>query len=349
VKIRLFFRILFLGLLAAGAVQAQTQAQPVKVVSTGGARVVTVEDAQSMAAFEPQPERVRAMVDRGVAQACGVSNVLRAWASLVSPQDIVGIKVVSTPGASAGTRPAVVQAVIGGLIESGVPATNIFIWDRLLADLRKAGFEDLARRLGVRVAGAMDEGFDEAVSYDDPVQGTLVWGDLEFDRKDAKAGRKSYISKLLTRQITKIITVSPLLNHHTGGINGSLCSLALGSADNTMRFESQPARMAKAVPEIYAMSALSDHVVLNIMDALIAQYEGEQVSLLHYASELKQIWVSKDPVALDVLGLAELARQREINNAPLAFANMPLYETAGLLELGQCDLKRIRVEIANIY
>ena len=47
-------------------------------------------------------------------------------------------------------------------------------------------------------------------------------------------------------------------------------SLALGSVDNSMRFELEPARIATAVPEIYALPALSDHVVLNMMDALLA-------------------------------------------------------------------------------
>jgi len=135
------------------------------------------------------------------------------------------------------------------------------------------------------------------------------------------------------------------LNKEDAGVCGHLYSLALGSVDNTMRFEAQPERMAKAVPEIYAMRAVGDHVVLNIMDGLIAQYEGEQVSLLHYSAELKQIWFSKDPVALDVLGLAELNRQRELHGGPTAPSAAALYETAALLELGACDSKRIRVEL----
>lgn len=298
-----------------------------------------------MVAFAPRPERVRRMVDRGVAALCGTTEATQAWASLVSPKDIVGIKVLSAPGPGSGTRPEVAQAVAEGLIEAGIPSTNIVFWDRLLADLDKAGYVALAKRLNARAAGAVDEGFDEDVFYDDPVQGTLVWGDLEFGRKDVRTGRKSHVTKLLTRELTKVIAVSPLLNHHTGGINGSLCSMALGSVDNTMRFEAQPERMAKAVPEIYAMRAVGDHVVLNIMDGLIAQYEGEQVSLLHYSAELKQIWFSKDPVALDVLGLAELNRQRELHGGPTAPSAAALYETAALLELGACDSKRIRVEL----
>ena len=47
-------------------------------------------------------------------------------------------------------------------------------------------------------------------------------------------------------------------------------------------------------------------MVLNITDALIGQYQGEQMSLLHYSTQLNQIWFGKDPVALDAWGMHEL-------------------------------------------
>ena len=78
--------------------------------------------------------------------------------------------------------------------------------------------------------------------------------------------------------------------------------------DNTRRFEGDPDRLATAVPEIYALPLLGDRVVLNITDALIGQYEGGARSLLHYSTVLNQLWFSRDPVALDMLAIKELAR-----------------------------------------
>jgi len=54
-----------------------------------------------------------------------------------------------------------------------------------------------------------------------------------------------------------------------------------------------------AVPEIYALPVLSDRVALNIVDALICQYQGEERSLLHYTAALNQLRFSRDPVALE--------------------------------------------------
>ena len=343
-RIRLIFLFFCLCFLSRFGVKSESL--PVASSAAGGPRVVMVEDREAVVAFQFRADKVRAMVDRGLLKLTGSSNVVQGWRTLVSTQDVIGIKVASVAGGTSGTRPAVAASVIEGLIEAGVPSTNIVIWDRHLADLRAAGFSDLARRLNVRLAGSVESGYNEAVSYESPILGTLVWGDLEYGRKDAK-GRKSYVSKLLTGQFTKIITIAPLFNHNLAGVNGCLCSLALSSVDNSARFEIQSDRLAKAVPEIYAMEALSDHVVLNMIDALIAQYDGEQVSLLHYSTELNQVWLSKDPVALDSLAIQTLSQERENRKMAPANRNPALYETAAFIELGVCDLTRIRVEMAR--
>ena len=109
---------------------------------------------------------------------------------------------------------------------------------------------------------------------DTAIIGNLVWGDLEFGKKGEGVGRKSFVSRLVSRQITKIISIAPLLNENEAGICGHLYSLAMGSVDNTLRFEGDPDRLAVAVPEIYALPVLGDRVALNITDALIGQYEG---------------------------------------------------------------------------
>jgi len=176
------------------------------------------------------------MVDRGLLRLTGATNLAQCWKSMVSTNDVIGIKVSCAAGAISGTRPTVVEAVAQGLIESGIAPGNIIIWDRHVSDLRLAGYGALTNRLKVRLAGSADVGYDENIGYDSPILGTLVWGDTEFGRKDAKA-RKSHVTKLLTGQITKIITIAPLFNHYMAGINGCLCSLALGSVDNSARFD----------------------------------------------------------------------------------------------------------------
>jgi hypothetical protein len=286
------------------------------------------------------------MLNRGLTNFTGQATVAAAWHSLVSTQDVIGIKVFSTAGMLSGTRPAVVAAVIHGLLEAGVPPQHVIIWDKHAEDLRAAGFFKLGAQLGVRVAGGTEAGYDPATFYqpDTAIIGNLVWGDLEFGRKGEDVGKKSFVTKIVSREITKIISVAPLLNHEYAGVCGHLYGLAMGSVDNTLRFADDPGRLAVAVPEIYALPALGDRVALNITDALIGQYEGGSRGLLHYSLVLNQLWFSHDPVALDVLAIKELQRERRALNGQEFKPNLEIYANASLLRLGENDPAKIRVE-----
>ena len=322
---------------------ARSESPSILAPPAAAPRVVIVEDDNATDAFKPRPAVVRALVDRGITNFTGRADLAAAWRSLLGTQDVVGIKVFSTPGPQVGTRPAVVAGLVEGLLAARLPASNIVIWDRQLADLRAAGFGELARQYGVRLAGALDSGWDGTNYYDSALLGQLVFGDFEFQQNADRVGRKSFVSKLLTTSVTKIINVSPMLNHNSIGVCGNLYSLALGSVDNTMRFEGDAARLAQAVPEIYALPALGDRVVLNIVDALVCQYEGEHTSRLHDSIALNQLRFSTDPVALDVLSLQEINAQRIRAAQALASRTnrLDLYRNAALLELGSADAARI--------
>ncbi len=313
------------------------------------ARVVQVDGVGLQSAFLADDTRVAVAFNLGLFTLTHATNVSDAWRSLVRTNDTVGIKVFSQPGPLSGTRPAVVSAIVHGLLVAGLPPDKIIIWDKHTADLRAAGFYELAAQLGVRVAGAAEVGYDTNTFYlpDSPVIGSLVWGDLEFGLKGDGVGKKSFVSKLVSQQITKIISVAPLLNENNAGLCGHFFSLCLGSVDNTRRFEGDPDRLAIALPELYALPSIGDRVVLNVTDALLGQYQGGPASFLQYATVLDQIWLSRDPVALDTLALKELARQRKLFEIPQPKLNYQLYTNAVLLQLGINDPSRIQIEMVK--
>jgi len=333
--------------LAAAGLACGAEPEPSTVRPPQRARVVIVEDARATGTFVPKPEVVRSLVERGLRQWTGRPTTTAAWLSFVSTNDFIGLKVYSAPGATGGSRPEVAAAVASTLIAAGVPAGQIIVWDKHAADLRLAGFTALRERLGVRVESALDAGWDEKAAYDRSLIGSLVFGDLEFGRKGDNVGRKSHLSRLITKTVTKHISIAPLLNHNQMGVCGHLQSLALGAADNTIRFENHPAHLFEAVAELYAMPELGDRVVLNITDALLCQHEGEQRPLLHYSVALNQLRFSSDPVALDILSLEELQRQRRKAGFAAAKVSLAMFRNASLLELGISEPANIRIEWAK--
>ena len=135
-----------------------------------------------------------------------------------------------------------------------------------------------------------------------------------------------------------------MLSHSVAGVNGHLAGLAWAGVDNTLRFANDPVRLGEAVPDICALDDLFPRLVLAVGDALLCQYRGEERTLLHYAVPLNELRFSKDPVALDVLALADVERARVAvkTEGEKKFAT-ELYANAELIELGVADLKRIDV------
>jgi len=308
------------------------------------ARVVVASSAGTLESFNPQPEVIRKLVRDGLLGLTGKTDESAAWLSLVSTQDVIGIKVFTSPGRYSGTRKEVVAGVIEGLRAAGVSPQNIIIWDRNLVDLKLAGFTELASRYGVRLEASATAGWDEKTYYESSLIGKPVFGDFEFEQKGDGVGRKSYMSKLVSRRFTKLISIAPLLNHNAVGVSGHLYSLAMGSMDNIIRFENEASRMAVAVPEIYNMPQLADRLTLAITDALLCQYQGESRTLLHYSAVLNELRFSRDPVALDSLSVQELELQRELAKVPSKKEKLEVYSNAQLLELGISDLKQIKIE-----
>lgn len=324
-------------------------ARPVSAPSSRS-RVLIVQNDAATDAFKAQPQVVRRLVRHGIINFTSHADVGTAWRTIVSTQDIVGIKVHSAPGPNTGTRPAVVAGVIEGLLAARVPASHIIIWDRELIDLRLAGFGECAAQYGVRLAGALEAGWDETNSYDSALIGNLVYGDLEFEKKGERVGRKSFVSKLLTKEITKIINVSPMLNHNAIGVCGNLYGLASGSVDNFNRFEGDALKLSEAVPDIYNLPSVGEHVVLNIVDALVCQYKGQQIGRLHNSIALNELRFSTDPVALDALSVQEIATQRGRSEhlSETATNRIEVYLNAALLQLGSADVQRIDVQTVRV-
>lgn len=338
------FILITLALLLKGvAADAHAQPTPGSPPLQSKSRVYISKDLESVVSFEPVEDRVLEMCRKGLISLTGQPSVAQAWRSLIQPGERVGIKVYAGPGRLSGTRVAVADAVIRGLLEAGIPSNHVVVWDRHLSDLRRAGFDQLATKWGVQLAGSADAGYDESSFYEAAVLGRLIWGDLQFKGEGEKVSRRSHVTRLITRDFTKIINIHPLFNHNTVGVYGHLFGLAMNSIDNQLRFESSPALIAEAVPEIYAQKEFSDRVVLNITDALLCQYEGEQRSLLHYTAVLGELRFSLDPVALDLLSIQEMDRFRPGRKQSERKSVRQMLENATLLELGNSDLANIDV------
>jgi hypothetical protein len=251
-------------------------------------RVVVVRD--------PGALRVRAMVATGLTTLTGTSTEAEAWRQFVSSNDVVGIKISTQAAPLQATRRSVVDALVAGLESAGVPATNIWVFDRDPHKLRAAGYT------GPREVGIIDgTGWSREVFYESKLVGKLIWGDLLFGRAD-ELNTRSHFPKLLTRTITKLINV-PVLQERSGCLD----SVTRGLLDNARRFEQYPLPMEPVV---------KDKLVLNVLDALVAGYAGGPEFKPQYSWPAGALYFSPDPIGVDVVALELIESKRREQKIP---------------------------------
>jgi hypothetical protein len=297
------------------------------------------------------PAVVQRMVDNLVTRATGKPSPAAAWASLVKKDDRVGIKVAASGRSVSGTRPEVVDAVVKGLASAGIPASNIIVWDRNLDDLLAAGFRRDGSRYQLRWIDPRT-GYDKNAEVHAPVLGKLIWGDSTFGDKSGsriadllsdgdQLSSRSYYSKILTSQVTKIINIPSLTDSFLTGINGALANVTLANLDNWRRFTKPPAFGDPYIVEIYSDPIVRDKIVFTLLDGLLLQYAGGPLANPGFLADYFTIFAGFDPVAIDATAMRLLDEYRKPSKLPSLVPMTGWLESAKITRLGTPDESRI--------
>src|SRR5437879_3798708 len=102
--------------------------------------VYAVHNADSIKDYNTNPRVVRDMVNRLVLAATGQSDVAKAWASLVSPGERVGIKICAAGGELFTTHHDIVNAIVDGLVVVDTPGIRMIGSDRFLGGDKVTGY-----------------------------------------------------------------------------------------------------------------------------------------------------------------------------------------------------------------
>ena len=91
--------------------------------------VVLIRDKDLLTEFnKPKPDKIQSMLDQAVVALTGEDDSLKAWKSLIKPNDVVGIK--SNVWTNLPTPPEIEQALKKRVMDAGVSEDNIGIKDR---------------------------------------------------------------------------------------------------------------------------------------------------------------------------------------------------------------------------
>ncbi len=233
------------------------------------------------------------MLNNSIEELYEIEKTDNAWRRVVSPEDIVGLKINCLAGKRMSTNIDIVEAVIECLLSSGVKKGNIIVWDRFNSDLERAGYKIRNKTSEVKYIGNDMAGYDKNITS---------WGE---------AG--SLVSKIASEYCTAIINI-PVLKDH--GIAGMTCALKnyFGAIHNPHKYHVNKGDPFIADVNMYPQ--LKNKTKLVICDALLAQYEGGPPFKPQWTWEENSILISEDMVALDRTGLDILEKKRKDLNRP---------------------------------
>ena len=247
---------------------------------------------------------VSEIIDQAMMKLTGLDSAKETWKEFVLPNDVVGIKINPLAGKQLSTHRIIVDKIIEGLYGAGVLKNQIIIWDRFESHLINAGYEINQSDQGVRCFASDSEG----VGYDDEV---FYETEKDVEVRREKESIISRYTKLLTQEVTVVINVPVMKHHGITGVSGCLKNLAFGSVDNTRRFHSNPLNCNPAIADIFAHAILKDKVVLNIVDGLLAAFDGGPTFDPDGVWQYGGILVSQDAVALDQIIFQTIEEKRK--------------------------------------
>ena len=354
----------FLGTAFAGAVAtlapSRSKAENAKLGIPGPypGRVIAVEHPACVISGVYQAEPVRQMVQRGMTELTGAPTWQDAWRTMFEKGDVVGIKVSPVGGPKLSSDATVLHSILDGLNAAGVSDANVIVFSRYRAEISEAGIDQWLRP-GMRFDAPSPEYDDKQLDmggYDANHFMEMAIVKPSDDPNDERS-RRSYVSKIVTQRVNKIINLPVLKHHQSAGVTITLKNMSHGFVNNVNRSHMTPTANACGmfIPSVVRLPVIRQKVVLQIVDAVKASYHGGPTGRAPFIWEHKTMYFGTDPVALDKTGLKVIdAKRQQAGMAPVAlskpddvshFLNCQVehIEIAGMLGLGEFQDERIQL------
>ena len=234
---------------------------------------------------------VRQMIASGIKELTGAARDDDAWARFITARDIVGIKVNCSGAPRICSTPEVVGAIADKVVAVGVPAKNIYVYERFENQLVTVPYAKFLPE-GVNIVAA-ESNRGSILGYD-----PRTYVETSFFGED---DTRSNLVRLVAEKLTKIINVPNMKEHQAAGVTGCLKNIAYGhfsNVDRSHRFEKTNTRTF--IGTLASTEPVKSRVVLSVMDGLRGVWHaGPFSNNERFRFYPKQIMIGTDPVAMD--------------------------------------------------
>jgi hypothetical protein len=362
---REFLRNAFAPVLAAALIPRQRVCAATKDGMPGPwpGRVIAVAHAHAIEHGLYQADAVKQMMTRGMTALTGAPAWADAWRTLFEKGDVVGIKVSPVGGPTLCSDAVVLRQVLDGLAQAGVDARDVVVFNRYKDEFLAAGIDKWIPK-GVRWTTA-SEAYSETqldMGGYDPDQFMEMALIKPGENANDAHFRRSYVAKVVTRDINKFINLPVLKHHQSAGVTICLKNMSHGMVNNVNRSHLTPTQNACGIfiPSAVSLPVMRQKATLHICDGVKASFHGGPGARAAFVWEHKTMYFATDPVALDKTGLRAIDAQRaKAGMAPVALSKpdkdstylncqVEHIEFAGALGLGEFDDAKIDVKRVNL-
>jgi uncharacterized protein DUF362 len=362
---REFLRNAFAPVLAAALMPPRRALAAVKDGMPGPwpGRVIAVEHAHAIDGGLYQAGAVKQMMTRGMTALTGAPAWADAWRTLFEKGDVVGIKVSPVGGPTLCSDAIVLHQVLDGLAQAGVGARDVVVFNRYKDEVLAAGIDKWIPQ-GVRWTTASEGYTDTQLDMGgyDPDQFMEMALIKPGENANDAHFRRSYVARVVTRDINKFINLPVLKHHQSAGVTICLKNMSHGMVNNVNRSHLTPTQNACGVfiPSVVNLPVMREKATLHICDGVKASFHGGPPARAAYVWEHKTMYFATDPVALDKTGWKAIDAQRaKAGMAPVALSKPDKVSTylncqvehiefAGALGLGEFDDAKIDVKRVNL-
>jgi uncharacterized protein (DUF362 family) len=239
------------------------------------------------------PKVVADMIARGMCALTGEKKAADAWRRFFVPSDVVGIKVNCSGAPKVCSNPYVVAEIARNLTAIGIPAKNIWVYERFDDQLESVNYNKYMDQPVNLHAVEVPRG--SIRNYDPKVYAEVNF----FGEEDTR----SFLIRHVSETFTKIINVPNMKDHGASGVTGCLKNIAYGNFSNVARSHRYEKTNTKTFIGVLAqIEPLRSKTVLNIMDGLKGVWHGgpfaQRQDWVFYP---KRMMFGTDMVAMDRL------------------------------------------------
>jgi hypothetical protein len=295
---------------APAAVSSVLRPDIIKFYPAVTSRVIRARHGGVWSGKKLEPKAIRQMLDASITKLTGLNDAKEAWAALFKPTEKIAIKVNAFRNSIIYTHYPLVTAVTDSLVEAGIPAEQIVVFDYRTEELEWAGFTVNKEGPGVRCSGN-ETGYTKGFMVNE------VSTQLSNILLDSDA----------------LINIPVLKVHDMAGI-----SFAMKNHFGTVLNPYDLHDVAACIPGLNALPDIKDRTRLVIGDILQASLKC-RTSFPYWKADYTgdSILMSFDPVAHDTVGfqiLGQLVTDSGDNTRALTDMGKPCLEGAAKAGLG---------------